>query len=84
MMYPPTPQLSEGLNYIHSCSMIHGDRKGVRDDSRSCPTSMLTPSQSNLVDATGHACIVDFGLATAAQDLSPAWSASATHGQNTR
>ena len=24
-------QLSEGLNFLHSCDMIHGDLKGVRD-----------------------------------------------------
>jgi len=32
----PLPQLSDvakGLNYLHSCEVVHGDLKGVRDHS---------------------------------------------------
>ena len=36
--------VAEGLNYLHSCNMIHGDLKGVRDCSRYRFTVRLTPS----------------------------------------
>ena len=45
--------------------MIHGDLKGVRGCPKHCFTIALTPSQPNiLVDDSGHARIVDFGLST--------------------
>ena len=35
--------VAEGLNYLHSCNVVHGDLKGVRDCSRYRPTARLTP-----------------------------------------
>ena len=34
---------SEGLCYLHSCSVIHGDLKGVCDCSNSCFITIFTP-----------------------------------------
>ena len=46
---------------------------------------VLTAIQSSiLVDATGHARITDFGLATVTQDLSSIRTASAVGNQNAR
>lgn len=46
---------------------------------------MLTSGQPNiLVDATGHARIADFGLATVTQDLDSIRGSSAEHNHNTR
>ena len=56
--------VAEGLNYLHLCSMIHGDINGVCDRSIPRSTGLLISEQSSiLVDATGHARITDFGLA---------------------
>ena len=60
--------------------MIHGDLKGVRGCSRSRFTGVLTPGQSQiLVDATGHAQITDFGLATVTQNLDAIRNISSEH-----
>ena len=71
MMYLPSRKLrdtADGLHYLHSRNVVHGDLKGVRDNSKPYYT-VLTPSQPNvLVDADGHARITDFGLAMITQD----------------
>ena len=62
--------VAEGLNHLHSHNIVHGDLRGVGDRSRFRLTVWLTPRQSNiLVDASGHARIVDFGLAVVTHDL---------------
>ncbi|KAF9642811.1 kinase-like protein [Thelephora ganbajun] len=72
--HPDTDRLSllsdvaEGLNYLHSCDVIHGDLKG----------------SNVLVDITGHARITDFGLAMVTQDLDSIQNASVEHGNGAR
>jgi len=52
--------VTEGLHFLHSCNIVHGDLKG----------------QNILVDDTDHARITDFGLAIVAQNEGPTRSAS--------
>ena len=70
--HSPHRQLSgvaEGLSYLHSCDVIHGDLKGVRDCPWYCFTTILTPTQSNIfIDPTGCARITNFGLAVVTQN----------------
>ena len=72
---------ADGLHYLHSCNVVHGDLKGVRGSSESRFT-ILTPGQPNvLVDAAGRARITDFGLA---QDLDAIQSALNDQGRTVR
>ena len=84
----PLSQLSdvaEGLKYLHSCNVIHGALKGVRDYARSHPITSLTPIQPNvLVDTTGRARITDFGLAMITQNPDPTRTPQAEHGHGGR
>ena len=82
--------VAKGLDYLHSCNLIHGDLKAVR----SCPDccfTVLTPRKANVlvdvVDNTPHACIAGFGTTIFTRNLdsirpatrqniySPGWSA---------
>jgi len=77
--------VTDGLNYLHSSNVIHGDLKGVRDYSRSHFTTIFTPSQSAvLVDATGRARIMGFGLPVVTQSLDSIRSAPAGCGHSAR
>ena len=77
--------VAEGLNYLHSYNVIHGDLKGVCDYSISRFTNMLTPDQSNvLVDVAGHARITDFGLAIVTRNLDSIRIGSDGHGDSVR
>ena len=68
----PNHQLSDvvnGLFYLHSSDVIHGNLKGVRGDSHS-GFYFTDANQSNvLVDATGRARITDFYFATVITDM---------------
>lgn len=86
--HSPSFQLSDvadGLSYLHSCDVIHGDLKGVSDLSESHPTVVLTPGKSSiLVDNSGHARIAGFGFATVTQDHDFIGNGSGDHGPTPR
>jgi len=72
MAHLPPHQLSdvaEGLNYLHSCNVIHKGIKAVRDCSNAHRATVLIPDQSNiLMDGSNRARIADFGISTVIQD----------------
>ena len=77
--------VAEGLNFLHSCNVVHGDLNGVCDCSGSRITTVLTSTQSNvLVDATCRARITDFGLVMATQNPDSVWSAPPEYGPSAR
>ena len=77
--------VAEGLNFLHSCNVVHGDLNGVCDCSGSRITTVLTSTQSNvLVTATGRARITDFGLVMATQNPDSVWSAPPEYGPSAR
>jgi len=55
--------IANGLSYLHSCGVIHGDLKGP----------------SILVDDTGYARLTDFGLSGVVSDLGPAAPITDSH-----
>ena len=87
-MHLPIYQLSdvaEGLNYLHSCNVVHGDLKGVCDRLLFCFTAIPTPRQSNiLVDAAGRARITNIGLVMVTLNLDLIRNASDKHGHCVR
>ena len=77
--------VAEGLRFLHSRNIVHGDLKGVRDCFKHCFNIVLTHLQPNiLVDATGRARITDFGLATVTRNLDSIRSASDYQGHTAR
>jgi serine/threonine protein kinase len=77
--------ITKGLCYLHSCNVVHGCLKGVLGSSSFSFATILTPGQPDiLVDATGHARITDFGLATIIRNLDSAGGASDPRGYTPR
>jgi len=73
--------VASGLYYIHTCNVVHGDLKGVRNYYESCFAAVLTRVQPNiLVDATSRARIADFSLTTVTKNLDSIRSATGAHG----
>ncbi|KAF9789488.1 kinase-like domain-containing protein [Thelephora terrestris] len=61
--------VANGLIYMHSQAMIHGDSKGA----------------NILIDQDGHACLADFGLVTIVSDpANPTTFSSSVKGGTTR
>ena len=53
-----------GLEYLHSCGIVHGDLKGVSELTRTKVGSDLDYAKANiLVDSRCFARLADFGLA---------------------
>jgi len=77
--------VANGLCYLHSCNVIHGDLKGVRNRSKSRFATALTLGQPNIfMDDSGHARIGDFGLAMLTHNPDSVQSATLQQGYTPR
>ena len=77
--------VAEGLCYLHSCNVIHGDLRGVWGCSDYCFAIVLTPDQSNiLMDSSGNPRITEFGLAMVARNLDSTQSTQNQRGHAAR
>lgn len=55
--------IANGLEYLHSHDVVHGDLGGVRSHSKTPIAVVLTPRQPHIiVDAIGHPCIMEYGI----------------------
>ena len=57
--------VAEGLSYLHSNDVVHGDLKGVRHIDQAVFDGLTDISQENILfDSTGVARIADFGISS--------------------
>lgn len=86
----PSPQcqlsgVAEGLHFLHSRNIVHGNLKGVRDSPKTCFAAVLTCVQSNiLVDDAGRPRITDFSQTTLIQNSGSAQVAFDDQGHTAR
>lgn len=67
---------ADAFLHLHSRNVVHGYLKGVRGHFKRSFATILIPGQpKSPTDATDHAWITDFGLATVTQDLDSVRSA---------
>ena len=77
-LVPQLCDVAEGLNYLHSCNVVHGNMKGVRVFRP--PGDLTNIKQENIVvDHSGRGRITDFALAESSYN-----KRSKMHDQNAR
>lgn len=66
--------MADGLHYLHSCKIIHGNLKGVSRFNLLSPLFSASGANLNelkanvMIDSNGHARLTDFGLTSIPRD----------------